>query len=53
MKNLTDLRKTVEIGADRRSASARDYSMERFKLVNQNKWTGLSAEYSATQKLYL
>ena len=24
MKNLTDLRKTVEIGADRRSASARD-----------------------------
>ena len=31
MKNLTDLRKTVEIGADRRSASARDYSMERFK----------------------
>ena len=32
MKNLIDLRKMVEIGVDRRrSASARDYPMERFK----------------------
>ena len=31
MKNLTDLRKTVEIGVDWRSASARDYPMDRFK----------------------
>ena len=31
MKNLTDLRKTVEIGVHRRSASARDNPMERFK----------------------
>ena len=30
MKNLIDLYKTVEIGVDRRSASARDYPMERF-----------------------
>ena len=30
MKNLIDLYKTVEIGVDRRSASARDYPMEKF-----------------------
>ena len=31
MKNLIDFRKMVEIGVDRRSASARDYPMEMFK----------------------
>ena len=31
MKNLIDFRKMVEIGVDRRSASAGDYPMERFK----------------------
>ena len=41
MKILIDLRKMVEIGVDRRSASARDYPMERFKgAVKKNPYFG-------------
>ena len=41
MKNLIDFRKMVEIAVDRRSASARDYPMERFKgAVKKNPYFG-------------